>query len=100
MTAGQEALREAARLEAARVYGGIVPEHHNARRSLLADRAEAELTAALARTRPALEPVPDEPDDDPDLIAAIRAGMTTAEIVELFCVDTATVRAARRKAVA
>lgn len=29
MTAGQDALREAARLEAARVYSRVCPEHRN-----------------------------------------------------------------------
>jgi hypothetical protein len=44
-TAGQLALREAARLEAAKVYGGLVPEHHNQPSGLTALVAEAELRA-------------------------------------------------------
>ncbi len=82
MTPGQEALREAARLEAARVYGGVVREHKQPR-SVMAARAEAEIEAAWHGTDPVEE--------------GVRAGMTTADLMNRYGATYREVRDIRKR---
>lgn len=82
MTPGQAALQEAARLETAAVYGRVTVEHKQPR-STPATVAEAILTERADRLA-AVE-------------AAIRAGLTTAQVIDAWSVDYETVRAARKR---
>lgn len=99
LTAGQEALREAARLETARVYGGVVPEHKS--RPLLADRAEAEINAAWH--------APHQPGEGQGAVVlratepievAVREGWPTSRILDSYGVSYAEVRAVRKRLMA
>jgi hypothetical protein len=81
MTPGQEALQEAARLEAARVYGGVVVEHRQPR-AVMAARAEAEIEAAWHGSDP--------------LIDAVRAGWTTSRIMQRYGATYREIRDIRR----
>lgn len=78
MTPGQLALAEAARLESALVYGRLCPEH-----KAVDDGAETEPRNKVNR-----------------LIGAVRIGMTNNEIMAQYHVCYATVRAARKAAMA
>lgn len=108
MTAGQDALREAARLEAARVYGRVVPEFHNGPRTTWVAHAEAELAARADTLAQRLEdcgppvdnaPEPvDEPDDE--ITDALRRGLSVSEIASTYCVEITDVRAARKRLMA
>ena len=82
LTPGQEALREAARLEAARVYGGVCAEHKQPR-SIVAARAEAEINAWHV--------------DNDDIEKAIRSGLATSQIIERYGATYAEVRTIRKQ---
>lgn len=88
MTPGEEALHEAARLEAARVYGRVC-RHAESPSSVAVARLEAELHAR------------DEHDETRRLVTrAVRDGVTTRDIVDLYGIDQATVRAVRKQLMA
>lgn len=95
LTPGQRALQEAARLEAARVYGGVISDTTTEPVSVLAARAEAEVKAANQRARANR---PRKPEPISYLITAARNGMTTSQIVEHYAVNYATARAASKAA--
>ena len=80
MTSGLDALAEAARLEASRVYSQPLRRDDTYHR-LLAD-AEAAIQHA---------------EEQAALIDALRSGLPASEIVERYAVDYATVRAARKR---
>lgn len=82
LTPGEAALREAARLEAARIYGRVCPEHKQPI-SVAAAVAEAEVSAKPAQHY------------DMELLKLIRAGKPNSELVELYGYEYATIRAAR-----
>lgn len=80
---GRDALREAARIEAARVYGATCRQH---------PAPTAEYLALLARV--------EELDADRHIEAAVTAGCPASEIVAMYGVDYARVRAARKRLMA
>lgn len=79
MTAGQDALREAARLESALVYGGVRVQHDGPN-SVTVVRAEAALASRAKKVD-----------------RAIRAGMTNTEIMQATGLPYREVQAARRR---
>ena len=95
LTPGQEALREAARLEAALVYGRVHTEHRQPT-GTAAVIAEAELNEALRRARHAAE----QTADQRDLEAALVAHIPVHLIVDRLGVTYSEVRAARKRLMA
>lgn len=87
MSPGEEACREAARLETARIYSQILLEPP------AADRAESDETALAA----ALWRLDDEAATRLAVTAAIRAGKTTSVIVSEVAVTYSEVRAIRKQ---
>jgi hypothetical protein len=84
---GEEALREAARLETARIYSQILAEPPADGR---AEADESALAAALWR-------LDDETATRQAVTAAIRAGKTTSAIVAEVAVTYSEVRAIRKQ---
>lgn len=88
MTPGQEALAEAARLEAARVYGRVSREQTTPTSYAVA-QLEAELNAR------------DDRDETRRVVTrAIRDGVPTKDIIDVYGVAAADVRAVRKQIMA
>jgi DNA-binding NarL/FixJ family response regulator len=88
LTPGQQAMREVARLEAARVYGHTAEADEPA--SLTATVAEAELTARAPDRRARVA-------GERDIADAIRAGLSISAICEQLGASYAAVRAVRKR---